>query len=268
MSYPVTSRNGSQFVWGPGGEKIPYGPSLSQQQQQDLLYQQRQTDQANTAALQQQSALAGQKQNQLDRLLNDYSVQKFLTPSTQTSSSSASSGSVGFPLANYGIGGTGVSGGMWTPSPAAAQIQAPTLDTSGSRAAFAKAKGTVANSLTGLLKASRDNFAGRNLSGGTAEVNAMGNILLGGNKQLADTVQANAIGESNAANQLAQTAYQGAITQRGQDISAADAMRAAGLTARGQDMEQARASQSLSQSQSQNSLASLMGLLNAFKTLY
>ena len=53
----------------------------------------------------------------------------------------------------------------------------------------AQAKDTVANSLNGLMKASRDAFAGRNLSGGSAEINSMGNILAQGNQQLADVAR-------------------------------------------------------------------------------
>lgn len=221
---------------------------------------------AATEARQEAGADYAQKNQQLDNFLNSATVQRLLQPATSQSSSSSSSG--GF--APGAGGGMGVYG-TWTPTPAATPAAPmPSLPTpqSASNPIFARAKDTVANSLTGLMKASRDNFAGRNLSGGSAELNSMGNILLGGEKQLADVARQQAITDVGTANDFAKTQYAGALTGRGQDIQALDAARSAGLVARGQDLENARASQSQSQSSSTNSLASLMGLINAFKTLY
>lgn len=215
---------------------------------------------ANQARLD-QSQDYSQHIQQFDNFLGDANVQRLLNPSGSTSSSSSISG------AGPGVGGYGYgTAGTWTPQPVSVpQVPAPT---SASSAAFARAKGTVANSLSGLMKSVRDQYAGRNLSGGTGEMNAMGNILLKGNQQLADTAQANAVNEAGIANDFAKMGYQGAITQRGQDIGALDSARAAALTARQQDLEQSRFSQSQSQSQAQNGLAALMGLTNLFKTLY
>jgi hypothetical protein len=222
---------------------------------------------AATEARQEAGADYAQKNQQLDNFLNSQTVRQLLNPTTSQSTSFSSSG----PMPGYGTAGGGSLYGTWTPTPATAPAAPmPNLPNpqSASNPIFARAKDTVAHSLTGLMKASRDNFAGRNLSGGTAELNSMGNILLGGNQQLADVARQQAITDTDTANDFAKTQYAGALTGRGQDLQAMDAARSAGLVARGQDMENARASQSQSQSSSTNSLASLMGLINAFKTLY
>ena len=200
---------------------------------------------------------------QFDSFLGDPMVQRLIGPTGSTNQSSS-------------ISGPGLGAGTWRPTFGAAGMSGsggapmPTLPSPQSTAGiqFARAKDTVANSLTGLMKAVRDNYAGRNLSGGTGEMNAVGNILLGGQKQLADTARAGALADANTANDFAKTGYEGALTGRGQDISANNALNALELQARGQDLEQSRFAQSQAQSQSQNGIAALMGLMNAFKSLY
>lgn len=242
------------------GYSIPGRPGTVSKQEYDTWKQGQNmrttlNDQAVTNAQTQSAAAQARNDQGLDfsQHLGEFQQLLGVLPKPGASSSSSTSMS----------GGAGA--GTWTPTPVMPQVQLGAggigAPASSSGPAFAKAKDTVAHSLTGLMKAARDNFAGRNLSGGSAEINAMGNILTRGNQQLADVARDQAIKDTDTANDFTKTAYAGGITQRGQDIAArsADADRAAAA---------ARDERSFSQSQSQNNMAAILGLLSAFKSLY
>lgn len=176
-------------------------------------------------------------------------------------------------------GGQLLTGGTWTPTVAApssaapAQISFSATPQSTAGPAFANAKAQVGTSLLGLQKALQASMAGRNLSGSTAETNAEGNILLGGEQQLGNVATQSAITDANTANQMANEAYQGAITQRGQDLTADTAANQEALTARGQNISanEAAVNEQLARdqfnyTQTQDRLKSIAGLYSAFQS--
>lgn len=213
------------------------------------------------------SAHTGDFVNFLDTLNNKGYVDK----AGSSSETSMTGGGSGNPNGTVGVS-------TWTPtmpgsggtmsSPAAVNLGSPVASDA---VAFAKAKDRVGASTQGLMKALANQFSARNLSGGSAEVAATGNTLLGAAGQLSDVARDEAIKESNDSNDFAKTAYQGGITQRGQDLSELASSRAANLSARGQDIgledsRESRANALTLQRRSQNSPASLVGLYNAFNS--
>lgn len=239
----------------------PFQPKVDPKQK---LAQAQTADQA-AFSRDQQGADFRQGQSQLMTVLDGLKGAGYLGDSTSSSSSSGSSGAGG---------GGGAAVGPWTPKMpgapgAAAAPVAPLADpTNAGNAAFARAKDRVGNSLQGLTKALSNQFSGRNMQGGTAEINAVGNVLASGNHELADVAREQAIQESGDANDFARTRYEGDISQRGQDLSALSAINSQSLTARGQDIAalDAREARNVATANSKKpiDLGSIMGLWNAF----
>lgn len=202
--------------------------------------------------------------NFLDTLNN----KGYLDKAGSSSSTTVNAGGAGNPGGMVGVSTwtPTMPGGGTTVTPGAVNLGSPVASDA---AAFAKAKDRVGASTQGLLKALQNSFASRNLSGGSAEVGAVGNTLLGAAGQLSDVARDEAIKEANDTNDFAKTAYSGGITQRGQDLGEIASERSAALGARGQDvsLEQSRednANRLTLQKLSQSSPASIVGLLSAF----
>lgn len=224
--------------------RSPVAKPLAQQTDQQTL-----AGHQNTFDRREQGVDFEQQRSQFLSLLGDLSRGGYIRPDTSSSSSTGS-----------GSGGDDTyPGGTWRPMAPPPKVGLGNPSESG-RAAFARAKDRIGQSTAGLMKALNNQFAGRGLSGGSQEVAAVGNTLLGAHANLADVTRAQAIKESDDANDFARTEYTGNITQRGQDIDATNADRNAWLTKRGQDVA-ARAAQS---SSSKMDLASILGLYGAF----
>lgn len=265
-----------------GGFQLPFNSPHAVQARQQVAQQRLSEQDANQALAsdQQDSAVAGeakdftQRHGQFDEVLKGLQNSGYLSPNSGASSSSSSSGGGGSSVPAWGGSGGagGAAAGTWTPTTATVSgVGAPPAPGQAGAEAFGRAKDRVGNSLTGLTKALGNNFSARNMSGGSAEVGAVGDTLLRGNQQLADVARDQAIKETDDQNDYQSMLYQGGLTQRGQDLGALDSARSAGLTARSQDLsargqdlaaEEARASRTAASTRSNQD--AVLGLWNAF----
>lgn len=204
-----------------------------------------------------------QQTNDLDAFLQHYGSW-FDAPQ---SNSAAFGGGAGGSGSIHGVSEAPAVPGTWTPPP----VGVPNPQSS-SNVAFARAKDTVGSSMSGLLKAVKNQFSTRGLTGSNLEGRGIVDALMGGEKQLADVAREQAIQDTNTGNNFAQMGYQGGIAQRGQDIGLMEANANAGLahrsqdiTMRGQDLMDRRAGQDSVRADRGTRTASITGLMNAFR---
>lgn len=224
---------------------------------------------ASTQARSDQAKSFGQNFDQFSQFVN-----RFLPDGITGSSASSTTSPGGAAGAAAGSGaGTTATPATWTPTPLATPARVASMPTAASTAgpAFAQAKDQVGGSLNGLMKAMGDQFSARNMAGGSAEANSVGNTLAQGNQQLADVARDQAIKTTDVQNADDLAQYNGGITERGQDIGANEAANQASLTGRGQDLtargqtlsaQEADAARQTAINQSRT--AALTGLWSAF----
>lgn len=99
---------------------------------------------------------------------------------------------------------------------------------SANAAALSRARDQIGVNSRASIDALRNEFAGRNLQGSNIEAAKIGDIVMAGQGQMADTLREQAIQEAARAQAVEDRNYAGGLTTRGQDV-----------TSRGQDVGQA-----------------------------